>query len=275
MTSSHLALRTFVVVDVARFSASDRDDHGRRAIRAALRDAVERAFVESRLNCRGELIKDSGDGLIMFLPERVALPDRILHPWTPNLGVELAHLNHLASEATRIQVRVAVHQGYLSVDRPDGDGTSADLILACRLAEAEQVKDALAAEPDATLALVVSDPVYQGVVRHRPRGVDPAAFRRVSVRVKETTADAWIHLPGHPPGHRPGRRSSPPVPDQAPGASPGRAVSTVFNAPVTVHRDFVQGDKVEHHHPYPSGAERSGRAAGAGRCPTEGNHGDR
>jgi hypothetical protein len=54
----------------------------------------------------------------------------------------------------------------------------------------------LAASQAAMVVLVVSDLLYDGVVRHAYEGIDPDGSKPVRVHGKETSARAWVHLPG-------------------------------------------------------------------------------
>ncbi|MCA1676642.1 MAG: ATP-binding protein, partial [Actinobacteria bacterium] len=65
-----------------------------------------------------------------------------------------------------------------------------------RLLEADPLKSALAGSPG-VLALVTSPWFFDEVVRHSP-AAHPNAYRPVRVRVKETDAVGWVHLPDHP-----------------------------------------------------------------------------
>jgi DNA-binding XRE family transcriptional regulator len=63
------------------------------------------------------------------------------------------------------------------------------------------VRRALRVTESADLVVVISQAIYDAVVRHG-YGLDPATCRKVRVRVKETVTDAWLHVPGlgNPPG---------------------------------------------------------------------------
>src|SRR5439155_24261327 len=98
-------------------------------------------------------------------------------------------------------------------DAFDGGGVTGQAIThTFRLAEAPLLKAALAS-PAGVLALIVSAPFFDGVVR-RNRAVDPATYREARIEIKETVTPGWICLPDrHPrPAGRPGGPS--PVPRQ-------------------------------------------------------------
>jgi hypothetical protein len=88
---------------------------------------------------------------------------------------------------------VAVHAG--EVHRDPHGWVGADLVTTCRLVDGEPLYEELRhpAQPDVVVA--VSDLIYKAVVRHHYRGIDPAEYTPVHVRVKETDTLAWLHTP--------------------------------------------------------------------------------
>jgi hypothetical protein len=68
------------------------------------------------------------------------------------------------------------------------------IIRAARLLDAPALKRRLRGSP-APLGFVVSDQVYDSVVRHAPGQADPAAYVRAQVKVKESRLTAWTYLP--------------------------------------------------------------------------------
>ncbi|MCE6993922.1 hypothetical protein LZG04_03715 [Saccharothrix sp. S26] len=131
------------------------------------------------------------------------------------LAGALAEHNATHHAAERVRVRLAVHAGEV---HPDRHGyTSASINLAFRLVDAGQVRDALA-RSSGVVALVLSSWIHDEVARHS-RVVDPRTFRPVDVKVKDTTATAWVGLPDDP---------YPPV--SARTAARGRVVAAVVPA---------------------------------------------
>jgi CspA family cold shock protein len=68
------------------------------------------------------------------------------------------------------------------------------------------VRAALTHEPETSLAVVLSDEVYQNTVAQQFRSLDPADYRRVEVRGSKYTGVGWLSADGRW------------QPDQAPGA---------------------------------------------------------
>ncbi|HEX5401570.1 MAG TPA: tetratricopeptide repeat protein [Pseudonocardiaceae bacterium] len=117
----------------------------------------------------------------------------LLDPLPHSLLAALVEHNRNAGLAERIRLRVAVHAG--EVARDDYGLVGNDVVIACRLLDATELRTALA-NADVPVAFIVSDTVYEAIVRHRYRGIDAGAYHPVSVRVKRTRLHAWLHLPG-------------------------------------------------------------------------------
>ncbi|MEV6823344.1 hypothetical protein [Amycolatopsis sp. NPDC051102] len=101
--------------------------------------------------------------------------------------------NAVRSETRRLRLRMALHAGELLLDKHGVTGSSVNFVF--RLLDAAPLKHALAGS-DGGLALVVSDWFYEEVVRRAER-VELASYRPVHVSIKETEADAWVHIPGN------------------------------------------------------------------------------
>jgi hypothetical protein len=94
----------------------------------------------------------------------------------------LKRYNRQAGAPGRIQLRAALHVGPVA---PDANGLRGHaLIHAARMLDAPALKEALAAA-GADLAFIASGHVYDTVIQHATGLVDPAAFRRIRVNVKE------------------------------------------------------------------------------------------
>jgi hypothetical protein len=127
----------------------------------------------------------------------------------PAALAEALHVHNEAhSPAEQIKLRLALHAGEVTFD--DYDGVAAPAVIqACRLLNAQQLKDALESSPGA-LAMIVSDWFYTDVIRHRPEYA-PDTYRSVTVVVKEFTDVGWIRLPDHELPARPPELVEPPV----------------------------------------------------------------
>jgi hypothetical protein len=195
--------RSIIVVDIA---GSGRW-HNQALLRA--RDVLTTA-VHSGLAAAGitrVAIEHTGDGMILLIPARVSKID-LLDPVLPAVAEHIREYNAAVTPPLRIQLRVAVHAGEVHRDPHGWVGT--DLITTCRLVNGQPLYQELRRPAGPDMVVVVSDLIYQAVVRHHYRGIDPAEYTPTHIQVKETDTLAWLHTP-----HR-GRAE----PDPAPGPDP-------------------------------------------------------
>jgi hypothetical protein len=113
------------------------------------------------------------------------LPDRL----TP----ALKRHNRRSAPPARIQLRLAAYVGPVTTDAIGQSGEA--IIRAARLLDAPVLKRGLA-DAAADLGVIVSDFVYESVVKHG----DPDGFAPVRVKVKEARLDAWMWLSRRTPG---------------------------------------------------------------------------
>jgi len=136
-------------------------------------------------------VKDLGDGAMLQFGAEIA-KSRVLGAW---LGAFHSRLRRAYERAERpVQVRLAVHAGELHPSLNEYTGVALD--FTARLADAPAAKRVLGATPSAPLAVIVSEVIYDQVVRHRGGSLEPSAFSRIKLQVKETDATAWLYLPG-------------------------------------------------------------------------------
>lgn len=159
-----------------------------RGCTASLGNAMRAAGIEPQNVEQSE----SGDGVLVLLDPQISKV-RLLHPLVPRLGSGLARYNRTAPGSERLRLRVVVHAGELLQDAHGRTGE--DLVLAFRLLDSDAARVYLA-QTAADLVLVVSDAIYQGVVKHGYGAIDPARFQSVWISAKETSTRAWLHIPG-------------------------------------------------------------------------------
>ncbi|AGL18766.1 hypothetical protein [Actinoplanes sp. N902-109] len=165
------------------------DNAGKLTMREILRTGVGQALAFAGIT-GGYRLEDRGDGVLGTLDASVPKV-RLVGAFAEGLDRAL----RAAAGQLALQLRLGVHGGEI---HHDGTGIAgSDIDFACRIADAPVVKRALAAAHAARLAVVVSEPVYESVVRHGGRYVHPAAYRRVVVRNKDVEATAWLRLPGY------------------------------------------------------------------------------
>lgn len=179
--------RSILVIDVSGFGRLD--NRMQLNLRAVLGASVRAAFRAAGVAWFRLAVEDRGDGMIVLVPARVSKLD-LLDPVLPRLTAAVRAYNASAGTTARIRLRVSLHAG--EVLRDAAGWVGADVNLACRLVNGEPVYQRLRADDGADVVLVVSDLIYQGVVRHGYREVDPGRFTPVRVLAKEVDVTAWL-----------------------------------------------------------------------------------
>ncbi len=211
----------------------------------AFQRIMEEATAEIGLRRVGWRIQQGGDGELAILPpgtsERVIVTR--LAPVVDRLLRE--HNQGLRSEA-KVRLRLAVHQGLVHLDGANGFPSEA-IVHVSRLVDSPILKAALRRFPGANVALVVSDSLYQDVVRHY-QDLRPEQFARVSADLPEKNfrATAWIYVPGENAAGLPAATADPsgvgstdrPVPQPAQGPNTG---SQTFSG-ITTHGPAAFGN---------------------------------
>ena len=182
-----------VLTDIIGFSAQLRSDEDRLTLRRTMYDMLQRAFEAARLPWRDLHREDRGDGTLIVIP-----PDT---PATAVTAQALGHLaaalrqhNQSASDALRMQLRVALHAGPVIRDAQGVTGNAIN--QTARLVQARTLRKHLN-ETQADLGVIVSAYIYDNVIRqHDGPPMAAADYRKVRFRVKESALTAWIHLTG-------------------------------------------------------------------------------
>lgn len=180
--------RAIVVVDVEGFSDPSRTNTDQLAVRKGLYKALVRSFARAGIDIDlGGCDYDRGDGRLILVPPHI--PKILLvTKWPARLATALNRHNAASGPAAQVRLRIAVHAGEVVYD---GHGVTGNAInRTFRLVQAPALKEALACSPG-TCALIVSEWIYDEVVRHDPQAC-PARYRQIHVVVKETRATAWL-----------------------------------------------------------------------------------
>ncbi|MFB4313370.1 cyclic nucleotide-binding domain-containing protein [Actinomadura sp. 21ATH] len=177
-------------IDVAGFSTPARTDRDRLVIRKSVYALLEKAFERADIAWRDCHREDRGDGALIIVPPAVPAAS-IVDPLVGLLAAELARHNRGASERLRIRLRAALDIGPVTSDPYGVNGEV--IIRAARLLDAPVFKQRLAAAT-AQLGFIVSEPVYDSVVRHASGHGDPGSYVRANVKVKEARLTAWTRM---------------------------------------------------------------------------------
>ncbi|WP_433271659.1 effector-associated domain 2-containing protein [Actinosynnema sp. CS-041913] len=198
---------TILVFDVDRYGDPSRTDLHRTAVHDGLNRAVRRAFVVAGVEWDSCDWQDGGDGALILIP--VDTPKAVvLNRVVRYLADHIREHNEVSAPGAGIRLRLCLHAA--DVRRTEYGVVGSGIILVSRLLDSAELRNECRNSPE-PITLAVTDWFFREVVRHDPVA-DPAKFREIRFRVKETETAAWVKSAGHPP---------PPVAPPAP-ASPDR-----------------------------------------------------
>ena len=134
--------------------------------------------------------EDRGDGLLIAVPPHIPTI-KVLECLLTTLPIALKRHNSIYGPGAQIQLRVALDVGPL---RSVSSGVSGRVVIdAARLLDAPVFKDAIR-ESHANLGIIVSDFVYQRIIKNADYLTDPASYSPVQDNVKEFSLQAWMKL---------------------------------------------------------------------------------
>ncbi|MGH8905547.1 MAG: hypothetical protein ACRD0K_03285 [Egibacteraceae bacterium] len=167
-------------------------------------------------------IQPHGDGELSLIP--VAVPKaQLVHDYIRELVNELNFYNRWRNEDGRLRVRVALHHG--EARREQGNFPGKAPITVCRLLDSEPLKNALRTTPQAHLALILSDRMFEDTVSERERGLDPADYTRVEIKQEKWKGIGWVTSPGFAPPPLAALTTQ----DSGPSVPPGTGTSQVLH----------------------------------------------
>ncbi|MGC4773091.1 hypothetical protein ACLQ25_29485 [Micromonospora sp. DT44] len=186
----HPERRLLISVDMERYSR--RSNLQQYEAQRHFRELLHEAANAVGLDRVAWMTQQAGDGELAIVPREVS-ESRVIGKFIPELNRRLRSHNGSLLPAARIRLRVAVHQGLVHLDGANGFPGNA-VVYVCRLCDADPVKKALAAFPDAGVALVVSTEIFRDVVTEYPEEMRPERFVRIEVAHpdKEFREYAWL-----------------------------------------------------------------------------------
>jgi hypothetical protein len=135
-----------------------------------------------------------GDSVFAVLPEGASEPD-LVDTFMRHLDTGLREFNRNRVREAWLRLRAAVHFGTAS---PAANGFAGRAPVEIgRMLDSRVLRAALAAAPDACLALAVSATVFNDVISEAYTTIRAQEFREVRVAEKEYTGSAWIWVPGY------------------------------------------------------------------------------
>ena len=188
-SDNRLTYRLVLAVDVEKYSTRD----AREQLRAQkeLRRALSAAAHAVGLDRRDWYEQVSGDGELVVLPEGVDVPV-VVGDFTSSLEAILGEYNRrvIGGTRARLRLRVALHYGTLTPG-PFGPAGDAPIVVS-RLLDAKPLRRLLAEHQERDLALIVSQSLYQDVIRTGFCSLDPEEFQAVRVNAKGVQYNGFV-----------------------------------------------------------------------------------
>ncbi|MER7044489.1 hypothetical protein [Streptomyces jumonjinensis] len=182
--------RTILLLDIERYS--DRDDVEQAYLRRMLYDVTDQVLESAGIDETRRLRADRGDSVMELIDANASLT-ALLRAVISEVPVQLRAVNRMASKSAQIRLRGVVATGYVAVDG-QGGWVGSDLNHACRLLDAQLLRDALRERAD-DFALCVAEGVHSGIVRHDHKGIPRDAFHPITVDSKNGPLRAWLYGP--------------------------------------------------------------------------------
>lgn len=171
-------------------------DHGQNAIQDELLDVLATAADATGLDRRAWHRQGSGDGELALIAARESGTEaRVVDDFVRELAAVLFRHNCDQPPDRRFRLRLALDHGLVRVASSNGFA-GRPVVTVSRLVGCQPLRQALAAVPDANLAVILSRRVYTELVLGGHTQLRPTSFRRVTVSEKELTDEAWLRVPG-------------------------------------------------------------------------------
>jgi len=183
-----LTFRFLVAVDVADFSQSHAAGQAR--YQDDLNHAMTQAAANAGLGRERWYRQPRGDGELAVLPEDVTGLS-VVADYPRELASAVATVNRAGKGGPPLRVRMAIHHGAVTpgVFGPVG----AAPVVISRLVDAGIVRRQLRQRSDLDIVLIVSDIVYDEVIRSGLSGLNPEAFRRTAIKAKGSTYVGYLY----------------------------------------------------------------------------------
>ncbi|MBG0826820.1 hypothetical protein HS041_03400 [Planomonospora sp. ID67723] len=163
-------------------------------------EVMQRGFIEVHRAAAAEVgidratwaIQPAGDGELAVLPPGEHEP-AVVDRYVRALHRELAARNRDLPPSDRLRLRVALAFGtaYPSVNGYAGQA----VVEASRLVDWDPLKQLFGKKDEANIVLLLSDRLFNDVVRQGHTSYRESDFRHASIRVKEFSGSAWVWAP--------------------------------------------------------------------------------
>lgn len=134
---------------------------------------------------------EPGKEQVALLPVGIDEP-RVVSSLIDGLARAIAELN-AACPAAALRLRLAFHEGVTVLAGDSFSGTPVDRVR--ELAADAHLRAALATDPRAGLAVLLSDPVFEGIDQCEDLVLPRSQFRRVDLGASGADRRAWIYAP--------------------------------------------------------------------------------
>ncbi|GAA2633928.1 hypothetical protein SMC26_14930 [Actinomadura fulvescens] len=191
--------RSILAVDMERSTSPLRTNPIKGELRGHVYRMLDQALAHTGIGPRRrDPFEDRGDGVLALIHPDDGVPKTyLLSRLIPELARQLVDYNLSLPPDERprrgLRLRAVVHAGEIHRDTYGYFGEALD--VACRLLDARPLKKCLEAVP-APLALVVSEEIYQTIVKHAYDGISPETYQPdVRVKVAGRRRQGWVHVP--------------------------------------------------------------------------------
>jgi|HubBroStandDraft_1064217.scaffolds.fasta_scaffold104981_2 hypothetical protein len=182
--------RSILIVDIE--DSDSRPDNIKALHRAEVRQIVMGSIADTGITPdRYDWPADTGDGLRVLLAPAVP-KNRLAGPLISALTKRLVSCNATAPDGAHMRLRAVLSAGELRKDSYDYFGSP--LNEAYWLLNSDELRTCLS-KTTAPMALIVSDIIYDGVVRHGYPQIDPGMFEMRVVKHKKRDVRVWVCFP--------------------------------------------------------------------------------
>ncbi|WP_435185484.1 hypothetical protein [Streptomyces sp. bgisy126] len=184
--------RLLLAVDARGYGSVD--TARQREIQTALPRLLSEAAEAAGLDRASWVRQAAGDSEFAVLPTG-SDEQALVEPFMRRLDAGLRAHNRDRVPGARLALRAAVHFGPAS-EAPSGFAGPGPVEIS-RILESDPLRRALAAAPDAALAVALTAPVFTELVAQGYTNFRPEEFREVVVEKKEYRGRAWLWVPGY------------------------------------------------------------------------------
>ncbi|MEO3807051.1 hypothetical protein [Nonomuraea sp. B1E8] len=190
MLDSDFSRRLIMAVDAEGYGRGDDLRHD--SIQLGLAQIMDRGAREVGLRRETWTHQEAGDGEVIVFPE--GEPElRVIDDLVRRLRKALHDHNRERRDDARLRIRISIGHGV--VKRGAMGFVGQVVVTTCRLLDATAARTALKVNPRADLVLILTDRLYEDVVRQLHTSYRPESFTRLEVPTKERTEIAWMWIP--------------------------------------------------------------------------------